>query len=411
MRDEAIEGSPEGRGAFGGFIGPRTLVEQVRIAAPFLFDGTHPLSATVPETHGERLLDHAFHPLGWWSILRHADLVQAETEPSPAARSDYFALCLAAHFASVASYVPTDVDAKIRRALWFEPQPDDERARKCALALHLSEWDVRGVSARIQVVDGFGPVSGHDGERLSVLCGGMLASRDAGDLATAARFETQIDAELDREARAFEAVEREGGRELELLRLAWILTHNAGDVGQGLAAAAAGHRFGDLARNGLERYGGAFGRAAALYRAILAPEGHRNYPLRATKLLRAHPDLLLPLGPCLDDWGSRLATWSAWSTAQRAEVVSAIVEGCRKVEGQESYFRALAGFDAAHPAALASRELDAHWTSSIRKALRSPELRAKVGVPRVSFERSLAKRVRSILSPARAAGTRDRRPP
>jgi hypothetical protein len=398
MRDEAIDGSAEGRGAFGGFIGPRTLVEQVRIAAPFLFDGTHPLSADVPETRGDRLIEHGFHALGWWSILRHADLVHAEVEPSPAARSDYFALCLAAHFASVGSYVPTDVDAKIRRALWFEPQPADERARRCELAFHLRHWDVRGVSARIEVVEGFGNVSGHDGECLSVHCGGMLALREAGDVATAARFEAEIDAELDREARAFEAVERTPGRELELLRLAWILTHNAGDVGQGLAAATAGHRFGDLARGGFERYGGAFGRAAALYRSILAPEGHRNYPLRATKLLRAHPDLLLPLGPCLDAWGARLATWSSWSAAQRAEVVSAIVDGCRKVSGQESYFRALAGFDAAHPGGLASRELDAYWTSSIRKMLRTPELRAKVGVTRASFEASLRKRVRSVLA-------------
>ncbi len=399
-----MDGSAEGRGAFGGFIGPRTLVEQVRIAAPFLFDGTHPLSGAVLQTEGERLLDHGFHALGWWSILRHAGILQAEVEPSPRARSDYFALCLAAHFASVASYVPTDVDAKIRRALWFEPQPDDERERRCALALHLSNWDVRGVSARIEHVDGFGAVSGHDGERLSVLCGGMLALLEAGDVATAARFEAEIDAELDREARAFEAVERAEGDELALLRLAWILTHNAGDVGQGPAAATEGHRFGDLARTGLDRYGGAFGRAAALYRVLLAPEGHRNYPLRATKLLRAHPDLLLPLAPCLDAWGARVATWPAWSTAQRAEVVAAIVEGCRKVAGQASYFRALAGFDAAHAGGLDARALDAHWTSSVRKALRSPELRAKTGVNRASFERSLKKRVRSILAPTRGAG-------
>src|SRR5580765_1453756 len=104
----------EGRGAFGGFIGPQTLLDQVRIAQPFLFDGSHPLSARVPATDGERLVDHGIHPLGWWSILRHADILQAAENPSARARTDYFALCLAAHFATVASYVPTDVDAKIR---------------------------------------------------------------------------------------------------------------------------------------------------------------------------------------------------------------------------------------------------------------------------------------------------------
>jgi hypothetical protein len=403
MREET--GTREGRKAFGGFIGPRHLVEQVRVAAPFLFAGSDPLSGSFPETRGARLADDGFHPLGWWSILRHADRLEGAAAPSDEARTDYFALCLAAHFASVASYVPTDVDAKIRHALWFEDQPDEERARKCELALFLGDWDVRGVSARILDVAGIGPVSGHDGERLSVLCGAMLGLLHRGDAAGATRFEAAIDAELDREARAFASVEGEAGREIDLLRLAWILTHNAGDVMQAFAPERARRvgerekaRFADLARERFDRYGGAFGRAAALYRGILAPEGHRNYPLRATKLLRAHPDLLLPLGPCLDDWGARLAKWPAWTLAQRAEVVAAIVEGCRKVPGQESYVRALAGFDAAHAGGLESRELAAYLPGAARRGLADPELRRKVAVPRASFERSLAKRARTILA-------------
>jgi hypothetical protein len=423
MREEtASREAPgtEGAKAFGGFIGPRTLIEQVRIAEPFLFDGSHPLSARIPDTRADALAEHGLHPLGWWSILRQANRLEAAEDPSPRARTDYFALCLAAHFASVASYVPTDVDAKIRRALWFEEQPEDEMARKCALALYLKDWDVRGVSARILDVDGIGPVSGHDGERLSVLAGGMLGLLERGDATAAARFGAEIDAELEREARAFEAVESEPGHEIDLLRLAWILTHNAGDVMQGLSAKGVRlvgerpvgererTRFADLARERFERYGGAFGRAAVLYRAILAPEGHRNYPLRATKLLRAHPDLLLPLGPCLDDWGARLATWPAWTTAQRAEVLTAILEGCRKVPGQESYFRALAGFDEAHPGGLASRELHAHLASAARRSLADPEILKKARVPRASFERSLAKRARSVLAGGTSSGPHPR---
>ena len=396
----------EGAKAFGGFIGPRTLVEQVRIGAPFLFDGTHPDSGRLPTAQGGSLFDLAFHPLGWWSVLRRAELLEADPAPTPAARTEYFALCLAAHFASVASYVPTDVDAKIRHALWFD-DPLPELRRRRDLALRLASWDVRGVSARIVDVGILGPMSGHDGERLSVLCGGMLGLLLAGDAEAAAELEREIDLELDREARAFAAVEAEEGRELDLLRLAWILTHNAGDVVQGLSAKSGKpvgdrekRRFADLPRERFDRYGGAFGRAAALYRAILAPEGHRNYPLRATKLLRAHPDLLLPLGPCLDAFGARLATWPAWGAKERAEVVAALVEGCRKVPGQESYYRALAGFDAAHPGGLASRELAAHFASAAKRGLADPELRRKIAVPRASFERSLAKRARAALAAA-----------
>ncbi|MFN0007898.1 MAG: hypothetical protein ACKVXR_08315, partial [Planctomycetota bacterium] len=184
-----------------------------------------------------------------------------------------------------------------------------------------------------------------------------------------------------------------------------VLTHNAGDVGQGLGGKARAReraRFADLARERFERYGGAFGRAAAIYRAVLASEGHRNYPLRATKLLRAHPSLLLPIGPFLDDWGARLATWPAWGTAERAEVLSAIVTGCRKVAGQESYYRALAGFESAHRGGLDSGELLAHCGSAVRRELKDPVLRRRVAVPRASFEKSLAKRARAALDGFRA---------
>ncbi|MBI5363675.1 MAG: hypothetical protein HZA53_10890 [Planctomycetes bacterium] len=394
--------TPEGRGAFGGFIGPKNLVALVHNAAPFLFDGSHPLSAAVPATEGARLHERGGGPLGWWSTLRAHALVDATEAPTPAQRTDYFALCLAAHFASVATYVPTDVDSKIRHALWFGEDPREELLVRRALALRLSEWDVRPVSARI--VDVEGGVSGHDGERLSVLCGGLLAFHALGDAANAAAFEEEIDAELRREARAFEALERARGREKELLWLAASMTHNAGDVMQAFHAKGAKHvapeiqeRYANLARERFERYGGAFGRAARLYTELMASEGHRNYPLREVKLLRASHELLLPLGPFLDDWGALLARWPTWSAAERAEVVGGLVLGCRKVAGQSSYYRALAGFDAAHPGGLEARELAAHYPTAVKKLLKDSDVRKKLAVRKESFESSYAKRARTLL--------------
>jgi hypothetical protein len=140
-------------------------------------------------------------------VLRAADRLEASDEPTPAQRTDYFALCLAAHFASAASFVPTDVDTKIRRALWLEAIGTDELPRMRALALGLAQWDVAAVSARL-VATAEGVVSGHDGERLSVLCGGLVASLRARDASGAAELEAAIEDELAREARAFAAYER-----------------------------------------------------------------------------------------------------------------------------------------------------------------------------------------------------------
>jgi hypothetical protein len=394
----------EKRGAFGGFIGPRTLVAQVQNAAPWLFDGSHPDSAAVPPTSGERLIEHGFHPLGWWSILRESGRLEAQSEPTPRARTDYFALCLAVHCASVATYVPTDVDAKIRHALWFDDQPEEELSAMRALALYHGAWEVRRISARVVEVEGAGPVSGHDGERLSVLCGGMMGMLAAGRTQDAAAFEQAVDDELAREARAFETLAAARGREVDLLNLCTALTHNVGDVMQAIErkgtkglGAEQKLRFADLARERFERYGGAFGKAAAVYRELLASEGHRHYPLREQKLLRASHELLLPLGPFMDEWGAKLARWPKWSAKERAAVVGSLLDGCRKVQGQEAYYRALAGFDRTFPGGLESRELDAHYASAARRELKDSNLRRKLAVRKESFESSYAKRARALL--------------
>jgi hypothetical protein len=392
---------PEGRGAFAGFIGPRTLLGLVENTAPWLFTDEARAAADSP---GVGPADVPPGPEQWRAILRAGAGLEPNAEPKPAERTDYFALCLAAHFATAATYVPTDVDTKIRRALWHEAVGTDELPRMRALALGLAAWDMRAVSARIVFVEGAGALSGHDGERLSVLCGGLVASLEARDPAGASELESAIDDELAREARAFAQVAARRGGELDLLRLASILTHNAGDVMQGLAAAAqrplasaALARFGELARERFERYGGAFGRAAALYRALLASEGHRNYPLRQPRALRRGRELLLPIAPCLDAFGARIATSPELETAERAEIVAALVEGCRKVSAQSGYARALAGFAQAWPRGLESPELAPHHSASVRRSLRDAELRKAISVKRESFEASLAKRARALL--------------
>lgn len=396
--------SPEGRGAFGGFIGPRTLLGLVESTAPWLFDGRHPDTARLPRTEGARVSDHAVGDLGWWSMLRHGDLLEARDAPRPADITDYFALCLAAHFGSVATYVPTDVDAKIRHALWLDQTDATELARMGELALGTAAWRVTGVTARFVTVEGLGDFSGHDGERLSVLGGAWIGHLAAGDAAGVERFEAAIDAELTREARAFDTLGRQRGRELDTLGLAAILTHNAGDVMQALGSKAGSavpeerrRRYADLARERFERYGGAFGRAGQLYRSLLAAEGHRNYPLREVKDLRQSHALLLPMSPFLDAWGEHLARWPGFDHAAHARIVTALVVGCKKVAGQEAYYRALAGLERALSGGLESPALTAHYGTAVKRELRNAAMRQRLAVRRESFESRYVKEVRRVL--------------
>ena len=133
---------------------------------------------------------------------------------------EYFQLCIAAHWATAGTFVPTDVDTKIRGILWRESPDRDTLRAMCDYALDAARWDLSPVSRRITFVPGFGEISGHNGEWLSVVAGahGRLAA--LGDREYAEKTSAAIHAELEREAAGFRAALDSPGAELDALRLA-----------------------------------------------------------------------------------------------------------------------------------------------------------------------------------------------
>jgi hypothetical protein len=378
--------------AWDGWIGPGAIVDLVRNTAPFVTAPLRPdgLARLVDADSFERVLAN------WESILSDGLDPGRQLE-------DYFALCMAAHHATVGTFVPTDVDTKIRGLVWRRTRDLDTLRRMCDFALSAHRWRVKGVTARATA-----GVSGHDGEWMSVMLGAHGRLLSAGDAGYADKAADAVDAELGREADVFRAALMEPGREIEALCLCASLTHNAGDVDQGISFWESRHgdsrgRFGRLAHENTRPYGGWFHVAAELYRAAMAAEGHRNYPLRGVKGLRRSADLLLPPSPFLDDWGALVARHPALEMADRAEVVDALVKGCRKIPGQAGYHRALAGF-----AGAGSREFEAAVAlapASTRKDLREPEMRKQLAVPRASFESARRKQVESARRGIRTRAT------
>lgn len=357
-------------------IDAEPLREQARSTAPFLFAAETPDALDVDAA--------AVAPRGWHALVRHE---------RGADRDGYFALCCACHHATVATYVPTDVDSKIRGHLWRESMSAASRRRRTAFALAARRWSVDGISARV-VATPSGPVSGHDGEWLAVLLGALGAAAAAGEPVD--ELAAAIDGELAREAAALrQAVAADGG-ELDAARLAAVMTHNAGDVDQGIsywselpALAPWRERFARLAHENTTAYDGAFQQAARIYRATLSPEGHRNYPLRQAKALRRDPALLLPMAPFLDDWGGVVATHAALRDDERAEVLAQLIEGCRRIAGQSGYQRAIAGIAAAGSLDRLAKRLP----NAARKGLDDAALRRAIAVPRASFEAAMRKKV------------------
>jgi hypothetical protein len=370
------------------FIPPHLLLDLIWNTAPFLRDRLPPATAAAPHTLVQT-------PDGFLAVLAHAERLTAH---EPERLLDYFALCLAAHHATVASYVPTDVDSKIRGLLWKETRDPAVLARMVEIALAMRHWTLNGISTRWDDVHSTGPVSGHNGEWLSVLAGALGRNLVAGTDETIDLLATAIDEELEREALAFRLALATPGQEIITMRLAMSVTHNLGDLDQGISfweekrlSAPYREKFARLAHENKDRYQGTFQIAAHLYRTALSTEGHRHYPLREVKALRRSPDLLLPLSPFLDDWGALAGRHPALEREDRAQLLEALVVGCKKVPNQHGYYRALAGFQQNAPREFAQASGDI--ANSAQKLMRDGRFRQLIAVPRPSFESMMRKNV------------------
>ncbi len=377
-------------------MSPNTILDQIRNTAPYLFDGLKPVAGRLVAQPGFlEIIAAASGLAGGAAGLSRSEQLQ-----------DYFALCLAAHHATVGTYVPTDVDSKIRGLLWKESRDAGALRPMADLALVAPLWSLDRVSTRWSSVQGSAPVSGHNGEWFSVLAGAHGRFIALSDSEYAGKMAEAIDTELRREAELFALALRTPGLEIETLRLAMLITHNLGDLDQGISfwessgTAASRERFARLAHENSRPYGGRLQWAARLYKDNLAAEGHRHYPLRAVRPLRKSPDLLLPIGPFFDEWGGIVARHPGLDAEERGEVLDALLKGCRKVANQVGYYRAIAGFQETHARnfELAAERMPA----ASRKELRDPAMRQRIAVPRRSFESALVKKVQAMRAAIRA---------
>ncbi|MEO8371713.1 MAG: hypothetical protein ABI806_21170 [Candidatus Solibacter sp.] len=364
------------RAAWAQWIGPETLMEQVRNTAPFL---------RLPAPEAGRLIDLGLAPDGFLRILANWENMLRPELAYGEQLQDYFALCLACHHATVATFVPTDVDTKIRGIVWRETKDVDVLRPMLRLALASRTWTEDGIS--IRSVRG---VSGHNGEQWSAIAGGLGRLLELGDTESAEVAQAAIEAEIDREQAVFEAVCSEKDAELDVLRLSMTLSHNRGDLSQGMGFWKRTPVIGPLMDHLSER--GRFALAVKVYQHTgLSAEGHRHYPLRAVKSLRRSEATLLPLCPFLDEWGGVVV-----KLEESHEVLAALVTGSQKVEGQQGYYRAMAGMRAASQSGF--DRAAAHMPNAVQRGLKDAALRKLMDVPRGSFEAMMRKRARTAVA-------------
>lgn len=381
-------------------IAPETLMSLVDSTAPFLRDIPDHL---LPPPSQTSLIDSGDHPLGFIRILRDAPILFNCLHPTPQQHLDYFALCLACHHATVATYVPTDVDSKIRGTLWDVTKDPEFLKRMFTFSLAAMNWSLDGFSKRYTELAGVGPVSGHNGEMLGVLAGALGAFLRNGMLDEVEAVCDAIEKELEREAIEFNFVKQKKGLERQLLAIAGSLTHNIGDLDQGISYwpkevifEPYSNRFADFNHTHLSAYDGAYPMCLKVYKALMASEGHRHYPLREVKALRQSPSLLMPLGPYLDDWGATVATSSLLTDDDKVDVLSQLLQGCKKIAGQTGYYRAIAGMSEALGGRF-SRLVD-DLPKSSRGLMKDRLVVQHLSTSKGSFEGSMAKKIRLLIN-------------
>lgn len=361
-------------------ISPANLLEQVRFTAPFLFEGER-APAAGPLSYLRRLQDFDGRGL------------------TP---SEYYALCLSAHWATAGTFVPTDVDNAIRWRLWQDASPA-LCAAQAELVLESLSWDYAPVTAR-RVELGGARLSTHEGTWFSVAVGAYSACREKRP-ALAARVLDAMTREAERERALFQAVAGSGDG-VATLKACALVAHNFGDLdrvadqwelpaGDPLRAALY-----DAAKPGSALFGGLLGWAGDLNKRFLTADNHRHYPLRAPKCLRRGADLLIPVGPFFDDWGRTVARHSALAREDVAEVVRALIDGWQRLHGPLGYARGLAGILEVFPGGRSA--LARLLPGADRRMLESGPLKAALDVPQARFEAQWANRVRQVPRPVSA---------
>lgn len=265
----------------------------------------------------------------------------------------YLVALLAAHFTTVATFVPTDVDQRVRQHAWAELS-----GKRLVSAVdrveEVARWDLRPVSERYVTIDGE-VVAGHQGEWLSVMAGALGRALALSDAAIIERATAFIEAELTREA-CLVTLARKESNDQELLSLVTTVAHNVGDLSRVVdtwrpahAASELGLRYQRLGHEDGARFDGSFIFAGELNKRLMANENHRFLTLRVPRALRRERAFLLPFGPYFYDWGRMIGSSKQLDDLERAEILLALLHTHERRESEHGCLRAIAGIHGVFP--------------------------------------------------------------
>lgn len=313
-------------------IAPNILLKHVENTAPFLFLGE--LDTKKPKTEFLEKLRYYKKNL---KALNHINL------------TEYFHICLCAHWTTAGTFVPTDVDNQIRESLWKHKSIKKNIEKMARLTIESWTWDYSQVTNRKSYNRLNDEVmSTHEGTWLSVAIGAYcaLVTHNYPDLAS--EVAEVILKEIEKEQKLLLQL-REDRDHINFLRAAPLMAHNFGDLDRVMVQWKMNtedpfcKKIFKLGHELNENYHPILVYTGKVNKEFSSKENHRHMSMRQPKCLRKSSDFLIPVGPFMDSWGETLGKTPKLTLEEKAEVITALYDGYKRQDQAFGYCRAFSG--------------------------------------------------------------------
>ncbi len=328
-------------------IAPNLLLRDVEITAPFLFRGEIQLEGK----DREYLAKLVFYKKNLNS-LKHLNL------------PEYFYLCLAAHWATAGTYVPTNVDNQIREGLWKHKEIRSHIDQMARITIESWSWNYEQVTNRKAYNPSNAQVmSTHEGTWLSVAIGAYNALVKNKKTELAQEVAEVILSEISKEEKLLLEL-REKRDHINFLRATALMAHNFGDLDRVIDQWDMPQddpfrkRIYKLGHIPHPDYHPILAFAGMINKTFLSVENHRHMSMRQTKSLRKSWRFLIPVGPFMEEWGKTLGLASDLSNAEKGEIIACLFEGFKRQDHAFGYSRAYGAMVNALPNGLESLAAD-----------------------------------------------------
>lgn len=367
-------------------IAPNLLLKDVEITAPFLFKGELNL-----EGKGRAYLAKLCFYKKNLNALKHINL------------TEYFHICMAAHWATAGTFVPTNVDNQIREGLWRHNDVPGHIERMARITIDSWTWDYEQVTNRKSYNPENGQVmSTHEGTWLSVAIGAYNALLKQKRKALADEVADVILAEIDKEEKLLTEL-REKRDYVNFLRSTALMAHNFGDLDRVIDQwnmpedDPFRQRIYKLGHKPNPNYSPVLCFAGNVNKAFLSVENHRHMSMRQPKCLRRSYKFLIPVGPFMDAWGETLGSALNLTLAEKGEIVAALFEGYKRQDMAYGYIRAFRGLVNALPEGLETLAADLPY--DLVAEIKKSRFGKLAEVPLEEFEKEYCKKLDDFVCP------------